>query len=342
MKITCRIRDKKGDVIGFTTLTNSGLVKNISFASARDLILCGTITNAVYVSGKTGNYIRAKRGKFKDKVSYALLKPFIIKEDYTSIISTTSKGNQIKWKMGGYWWKIDKHGYEGLAEELASLVLSHIKGIDYTFYNSCVINSGGDLHFGCISKDFLSAGEQHITFANKLFSWQHEDIIKKRFGYLSTMERAEFTIRAIENLTGLNTLQYVADCIFLDSIILNEDRHLSNLGLIEDSKHNWRTVPIYDNGLSLLSDLSAYDIDSGSLYKLTHRVKSKPFNRNFKKQVIALRELGGKPLNIDIDKLVKDINGYTNMLYDCKFVKRALEVLLIRLKEMEGLAWERG
>ena len=28
----------------------------------------------------------------------------------------SSKGNQLKWKNGGYWYKADAAGYEGLAE----------------------------------------------------------------------------------------------------------------------------------------------------------------------------------------------------------------------------------
>lgn len=41
----------------------------------------------------------------------------------TGITASTSKGNQIKWRKGNLWIKADMQGYEGLAEEFASLVL---------------------------------------------------------------------------------------------------------------------------------------------------------------------------------------------------------------------------
>ena len=38
----------------------------------------------------------------------------------------TSKGNQLKWKLGDQWYKADHMGYEGLSEVLVSLSLIHI------------------------------------------------------------------------------------------------------------------------------------------------------------------------------------------------------------------------
>ena len=38
----------------------------------------------------------------------------------------TSKGDQLKWKIGNIWYKSDYMGYEGLSETLVSLSLIHI------------------------------------------------------------------------------------------------------------------------------------------------------------------------------------------------------------------------
>ena len=35
-------------------------------------------------------------------------------------LNHTSKGNQLKWKCDGYWYKADHMGYEGLAETIVS------------------------------------------------------------------------------------------------------------------------------------------------------------------------------------------------------------------------------
>lgn len=38
-------------------------------------------------------------------------------------LNHTSKGNQLKWKCYGYWYKADHMGYEGLAETIVSALL---------------------------------------------------------------------------------------------------------------------------------------------------------------------------------------------------------------------------
>ena len=47
-----------------------------------------------------------------------------IPPDATRMISTSSKGDQSKWRIGDKWVKQNARGYEGQAEILASLVLS--------------------------------------------------------------------------------------------------------------------------------------------------------------------------------------------------------------------------
>ena len=39
-------------------------------------------------------------------------------------LNHTSKGNQLKWKCDGYWYKADHMGYEGLAETIVSAMLA--------------------------------------------------------------------------------------------------------------------------------------------------------------------------------------------------------------------------
>jgi hypothetical protein len=46
-------------------------------------------------------------------------------DDHTTLKKTghTSKGNQLKWKIGNIWYKADYMGYEGLSETLVSHLL---------------------------------------------------------------------------------------------------------------------------------------------------------------------------------------------------------------------------
>lgn len=47
-------------------------------------------------------------------------------------LNHTSKGNQLKWKCDGYWYKADHMGYEGLAETIVSALLAK-STVKYSF-----------------------------------------------------------------------------------------------------------------------------------------------------------------------------------------------------------------
>ena len=88
-----------------------------------------------------------------------------------------------------------------------------------------------------------------------------------------------------------------------DALILNEDRHTNNVLFLYDFKLNtWELAPLFDHGLSLLSDVKDYPVNIDIKY-LKRKVKAKPFNTNFKKQ-LALYE--GPPF-IHVEKVKKVI-----------------------------------
>ena len=92
----------------------------------------------------------------------------------------------------------------------------------------------------------------------------------------------------MKNETGLDLTDYLRKVITLDTIIFNEDRHLNNLSVLYNIEKNiYQQAPIFDNGLSLLSDLTNYPIQIPTR-DLINRVKSKPFSTNFKKQYEVL------------------------------------------------------
>ncbi len=72
---------------------------------------------------------------------------------------------------------------------------------------------------------------------------------------------------------------YVLDIMFLlDYIVLNEDRHFGNFGIIRDTNTGefLRPAPIFDTGYSLFSREDWIRVSS---------VEAKPFNKNFDKQI---------------------------------------------------------
>lgn len=65
-------------------------------------------------------------------------------------------------------------------------------------------------------------------------------------------ERIEYTVRFIKEGCGIDVTDYLKKIFTLDRIILNEDRHLNNLGLVYMGGR-FAPAPIFDQGLSLLT-----------------------------------------------------------------------------------------
>ncbi|MGF9977326.1 hypothetical protein [Viridibacillus arvi] len=62
--------------------------------------------------------------------------------DAERIISTSSKGDQSKWRIGNKWVKQNARGYEGQAEVLASIVLecSTLDALNMSFISHVSFN----------------------------------------------------------------------------------------------------------------------------------------------------------------------------------------------------------
>ncbi|OXS78715.1 hypothetical protein B1B05_08995 [Domibacillus enclensis] len=101
----------------------------------------------------------------------------------------------------------------------------------------------------------------------------------------------------VQTFTGLDVRMEVARMLAFDALILNEDRHTNNILFLYDPfEKTWQLTPLFDNGLSLLSDEKDYT--SGTpLSILKRKVKAKPFNSHFSKQLSLYK---GPPF-IDID-----------------------------------------
>ena len=77
----------------------------------------------------------------------------------------SSKGNQLKWNSGDYWYKADYTGYEGLAEYMVSGLLqySNLEEMEFIQYQTEEIGYKKAVYRGCKSQNFLPDGWQLIT-----------------------------------------------------------------------------------------------------------------------------------------------------------------------------------
>ena len=210
-----------------------------------------------------------------------------IPADAIRIISTSSKGDQSKWRVGDKWVKQNTRGYEGQAEVLASLVLEHsaLQENDYVKYYPCeIVLPNGDTSTGCYSHDFR--GKLQEVTLERLFEANFtstDSILNDKS--LSTSEKFEQIMQQVQNFTGLDVRLDIARLLAFDALILNEDRHTNNILFLYDPVNNtWQLAPIFDNGLSLLSDEKDYT-PGKPLTILKRKVKAKPFNSSFSKQL---------------------------------------------------------
>ena len=176
------------------------------------------------------------------------VKNFSIGDEHLIRASGTSDGTQDKFFKDGLWFKLDRHGGEGLAEATASVILkqSGLPACGFVEYFPCVINGKN----GCYSENFLKGDESFVTFYRL-----HKNVTGRDLALVcSTMDyddAIEYVINFVKQQTGLDVHEYLANTFALDRAILNEDRHFNNLGVIYDGSV-FKTAPIFDNGKSFL------------------------------------------------------------------------------------------
>lgn len=214
---------------------------------------------------------------------------------------STSKGNQVKMKIDGYWYKMDYLGYEGLAEYLASELLAYTNIQNYVKYEMTEMTLNEQPFNGCRSEDFLKADEEIIT-ADKLFKvYVGMSVAEFLQPQKSLIERISSFVNKVQEITGIkNYGQELTKILEWDGFIFNDDRHFNNIAFVYNSKIKaFSLCPLFDNGAAFLSDMRCdYPLEK-NVYGLISGVKAKPFSEDFDKQIKACEKLYGIQLKID-------------------------------------------
>ena len=176
------------------------------------------------------------------------IKDFSISDEFLVRTSGTSDGTQDKYFYDNLWYKLDRYGGEGIAETTASMILREL-GLSpelFVEYKPCLIN-GKD---GCYSKNFLKENESFITLYRLYKNVSGRDLatVCSKMDYDDAIE---YVLNFVKKQTQLDLHEYLANTFCLDMLILNEDRHFNNLGIIFNET-NFRPAPIFDNGKSFL------------------------------------------------------------------------------------------
>lgn len=220
------------------------------------------------------------------------------------IAETSSKGNQEKWfdRDTNKWYKLDQFGYEALSETLISKLLekSNIESetpFCFVRYQMERLNVHRRDRTGCSSENFLKSGQSVITLNHLLSRMLGSPLKEKLISMPSDKKRIEYLANATREYTGLEQFsQYLCLVFEIDSLFLNDDRHLNNIAVL-DQNGEYDYCPIFDNGAGLLSNtqISQMDIEPKSLMKM---LRARPFNASFTRQMNTARSLFGKQLSI--------------------------------------------
>ena len=263
------------------------------------------------------------------------------------IAETSSKGNQEKWCENGIWYKLDQFGYEALAEVFVSKILKYVSIDPSGFLGSRVayeiekVTVGGRERVCCSSKNFLQEGESIITLNRLLTLHLGYPLTAELESLSSDKKRIQFIAEKTEDITGLKKFpQYLTLLFEIDGLVLNDDRHLNNIAVIEKNG-KYRYCPIFDNGAAVLSDVISARLDVEAKSFISNAV-ARPFNTTFNRQIKSAQSLYGRQIgsiNITTDKMNKVLDDLL-LFYperDRELIKkRVITTILTRMKAMEG------
>ena len=241
---------------------------------------------------------------------------------------STSKGNLPKWHIGDYWYKVDSFGYENLAECVVSDLLEYSNVDNYVHYNLIKGILDNEVKNFSMSKSFIKEEETLITFYKLYFLNTNKEITKDIVKYNDISERIKYIIDFIHSMSGgIDISKELTKTLEIDMFFLNEDRHFNNLALIRKSDKCFSYAPIFDNGLSLLSDTKEFNINK-DIYECIEKIKGKPFSTSLEEQCMAAESLYGQQLhfnfsNNDIQLVLEKYKDY----YDDTIIKRVETIL---------------
>ncbi len=262
------------------------------------------------------------------------------------IAETTSKGNQEKWRENGYWYKLDKLGYEALAETFTSLLLGYSNietETPFTFvqYRMERISAHGRERTCCCSKDFLQQQGEAIITLDRLFSQYKGRSLKAILKELpSDKQRLRYLAEQTAELTGLAEFPKYLTLLFeVDALVLNEDRHLNNIAVLRRGD-KFDYCPIFDQGAGLLSDVGEYpmDVEPKALIPL---VRARPLRTTFNRQIGAMHKLYGSQLkmpkftNQQLRELIEPLLQYYSQRDQGYIADRVCAVVMARQKVCE-------
>ena len=249
----------------------------------------------------------------------------LFREDEVMNEYRSSKGNQLKWKSGEYWYKADQNGYEGMSEYLVSnlLLRSNLDQEMITTYETEEIRYRKKIYRGCKSRNFLRDGESLITLERLYWHAKgNRSLYKCIFSIPEETDRIRFLVNEIQQITGLRKFgEYLCLLLEIDALFLNEDRHMHNIAVILQSDGTYRLAPVFDNGACLLFDTEMDYPMTEDPIELIRTVKSKTIATSFQSQLDAIESLYPQQIQFyfthqDVEQILRNEPYYPQEIKD--------------------------
>ena len=248
----------------------------------------------------------------------------------------SSKGNQLKWKNNGIWYKADYTGYEGLAEYMIShlLLKSSLRQDEFVLYEPEQIRYKDAVYSGVKSKDFLEKDWQLITLERLFKTFFGQSLYQSIFKISDPEKRLFFLVEQVERVTNLSDFGVYMNKLFtMDAFFLNEDRHTHNIAILMNKDGRFSYSPIFDNGAGLLADTSLDYPLGKDVYLQIKEVRAKTISADFDEQLDLSEKLYGNHLKFhfhtkDVSDLLDGISIYSQEEKD-----RVRDILLSQMKK---------
>lgn len=245
-----------------------------------------------------------------------------ISNDFLVDTEGTSDGTQLKFFKDGYWYKEDNEGCEGEVEYLVSklLTFSTLKKGEYVVYEQGKINGRP----GCRSKTFLSPTQSFVTLERLHGNVAGIPLYEKIKEFKGIGAKVAYVLSFCRQTVGLDLSDYFKKVFTLDYIVLNEDRHFHNLGIIMNEDGSYLPAPIFDNGKSLLNCNPSINRNL-PIPENIERVVARPFFGSHRETF----EYFGKGFDLDFAMAMQWLNTEPDSFYK--------QVLLFRLTGIGNL-----
>lgn len=264
----------------------------------------------------------------------------LFEQDIKTDERQSSKGNQLKWLNHDIWYKADYTGYEGLAEYVVSVILSHssLKEEEYTAYQTEVVCYKKNQYRACKCKNFLPYNWRLITLERLFQNVYGESLNKAVWSISDPAERLRFLVEQTIRITDLKEFGiYMSKLMTIDALFLNEDRHTHNIAVLLDDAGSYHYCPVFDNGAALLSDTVMDYPMNEEINGLIRESGAKTFTRSFDEQLDIAKQLYGQYVTFSYDFGEIDLLLSAEPYYPADVKQRVCDILMLQRRKYQYL-----